>query len=234
MTAPTTRITIFHKLNPSNSCPVSGAALALLCSRGCRFLRCYGYRRVVIHDHAATSLAEYLGAIILIRSGEGGAVVVINATAATAATPQIAVGYDAARLLGCSPDALAGLGREGYIMAAALPAGPGSLALSGGRGALRGTLYAVTEFLETIGVEFLAADATVLPKELPQSLPPLRARFVPKLEYRQVYGYQFLTSQEFNVHLRTNKAHFNIPAPTLDEAHGGVYPIYRPCGSGSS
>ena len=44
--------------------------------------------------------------------------------------------------------------------------------------------------------------------------------------YRQVYGFQFLTSQDFNVHLRTNKAHFNQPAPMLDAAHGGVYPIY--------
>jgi len=34
----------------------------------------------------------------------------VNATVATAATPQIAVGYDAARLLGCSADALAGPG----------------------------------------------------------------------------------------------------------------------------
>jgi len=59
---------------------------------------------------AASSLAEYLNAIILIRSGHGDAVIVVNATVATAATPQIAVGYDAARLLGCSADALAGPG----------------------------------------------------------------------------------------------------------------------------
>ena len=47
-------LTTFHKSHPSNSCPVSGAALALLCSRGCRFLRCYGYRRVILDDHLRT------------------------------------------------------------------------------------------------------------------------------------------------------------------------------------
>ena len=33
---------------------VSGATLALLCSRGCRFLRCSGYRRVTLDDHLRT------------------------------------------------------------------------------------------------------------------------------------------------------------------------------------
>ena len=52
-------LTTFHKSHPSNSCPVFGAALAPLCSRGRRFLRCYavrcGYlRRVVLGDHLRT------------------------------------------------------------------------------------------------------------------------------------------------------------------------------------
>ena len=42
------------KLDPSNSCPVSALTHGPLCGPGCRFLRCYGYRRVFIHDHLGT------------------------------------------------------------------------------------------------------------------------------------------------------------------------------------
>ena len=167
--------------------------------------------------HAASQLAQFIGSI-----AGGEAVPVVNATASAAAQPQLAVGYHASRLLGVPAAALAGLGREGYVMR---PIGP-SLALSGGPGAPRGTLYAVVEFLEALNVSFLAFDATVLPKQLPPALPQLRPRFVPPLEYRQTYGFQFLLSADFAVHLRTNKAHFNNPAPELDAAHGGVYPVY--------
>jgi hypothetical protein len=101
-----------------------------------------------------------------------------------------------------------------------------SLALSGGPGAPRGTLYAVNEFLEALGVQFLAANVTVLPAVLPKSMPSLRPRYVPQLEYRQTYSYQMIAAPDFNVHLRLNKGHFNDPAPELDAAHGGVYPVY--------
>ena len=37
-----------------DSCPVSGATHGPLCGLCCRFLRCYGYRRVFIHDHLGT------------------------------------------------------------------------------------------------------------------------------------------------------------------------------------
>ena len=47
-------LTIFHKLNPSNSCPVSALTHGPLCGPGCRFLRCYGYRRVILDDHLRT------------------------------------------------------------------------------------------------------------------------------------------------------------------------------------
>ena len=149
---------------------------------------------------------------------------VLNATRDTAKTPQLAVGYGAARLLGVPAASLAGLGREGYILQSA--AAGASLALSGGQGAPRGTLYAVNEFLEGIGVQFLTADATLLPAQLPPALPALRQSYTPTFEYRQTFGFQFLTSQDFNVHLRTNRAHFNNPVPMLDAKHGGSYPIF--------
>ena len=170
---------------------------------------------------AANELVRALRSII----GPGAAVPpVTNATLATAKTPQLAVGYGAARLLGVPAASLAGLGREGYILQSA--AAGASLALSGGQGAPRGTLYAVNEFLEGIGVQFLTADATLLPAQLPPALPALRQSYTPTFEYRQTFGFQFLTSQDFNVHLRTNRAHFNNPVPMLDAKHGGSYPIF--------
>jgi hypothetical protein len=136
--------------------------------------------------HAAQTLADYLSSIILIHTGDQDAVVVVSASAATASRPQLALGYAAARLLGAPAAAFDGLGREGYIMYdVSAGTSAASLALSGGPGAPRGTLYAVDEFLEAVGVEFLAADVTLLPEQLPPSLPKLRPRYVPKLEYRQ-------------------------------------------------
>ena len=43
-----------YKSNPSNSCPASALTHGPLCGPGCRFLRCYGYRRVILDDHLQT------------------------------------------------------------------------------------------------------------------------------------------------------------------------------------
>lgn len=167
--------------------------------------------------YAAEQLVHYL------RSIEA-QVSLVNATSQLATTPQLAVGYGAARLVGVHAASMTGLGREGYVLQ---PMRSGtSLALSGGPGAPRGTLYAVNEFLEALGVQFLAANVTVLPSALPTRMPTLRPRYIPQLEYRQTYGYQMIDAPDFNVHLRLNKGHFNDPTPELDEAHGGVYPVY--------
>jgi len=65
---------------------------------------------------------------------------------------QLAVGYEAATALGVNPSALASLGLEGYLVQAGVgPVPQGSAALSGGPQAPRGALYAVNEFLESIG-----------------------------------------------------------------------------------
>ena len=177
--------------------------------------------------HAAAELAHYLEAIT------AKPVLAINATRSTANTPQLAVGYEAARLLGVSASALTSLGREGYVLH---PSGA-SLALSGGEGAPRGTLYAVNEFLEALGVQFLAIDVTTLPPKLPTQLPVLRPHFVPPLQYRQTYSFQFRgtplgvrLSADLNLHMRTNKANLNWGGPAassiLDAAHGGTFPTY--------
>ena len=103
------------------------------------------------------------------------------ATAARRATPQIAVGYDASILLGVTPKTLAGLGHEGVLASTNLSEGvpAGSVAVSGGKGAPRGALYAMVEFLELLGVQFLdrLPGGTKLPAALPAALP---ARLSPR------------------------------------------------------
>ena len=144
--------------------------------------------------HAASDLAATLNNI----SGAARAFRVVAATRQRAiTTPQIAVGFGAATVLGVPPPDLKGLGLEGFvarIFTGTSYAPAGSVALSGGFGAPRGVLYAVNDFLQALGVHRLAQDTTVLPAALPVALPPLRqTAFIPKLEYRQQY--EFATNQ---------------------------------------
>ena len=130
-----------------------------------------------------------------------------------ATSPRIAVGHGAAVHLGVRGETLGGLGAEGVLATTNASHGvpPGSVALTGGLAAPRGALYAVDEFLEAIGVRFLSRHATLRPPSLPAAIPAtLDVRYIPQLEYRQVFQYQFrgndTGTQAFNVHRRLNKA----------------------------
>eukprot|EP01047_Picozoa_sp_COSAG01_P013572 COSAG01_NODE_641_length_14573_cov_17.634637_5_plen_296_part_00 len=177
---------------------------------------------------AATELAGYLNNISASSS-----FVVQPATAARKATPQIAVGYDAAILLGVHPDELASLGLEGILASTNLSRGvpTGSAALTGSKGAPRGALYAVVELLEAMGVQFLdrLPGGTQLPASLPAALPSLDRSFIPPLEYRQQYqfgcnnygvagtgapGGVGNATMDWNVHRRLNKASLSGESPT--------------------
>jgi hypothetical protein len=119
---------------------------------------------------AAESLAAFLNRISGAASFE-----VWPADAAIKGTPQIAVGFGAAMLLGVHHAAVEGLGLEGVLATTDSSQGvpPGSAALTGGEGAPRGALYAVDEFLERLGVQFLdrLPGGTRLPAALPDALP---------------------------------------------------------------
>jgi hypothetical protein len=156
--------------------------------------------------HAAAELAQMLGAIA------GSTIfLVVSPTSSSSsmelAAPQIAVGSDAATRLGLAPAKLAGLGREGFVASTLQADGvpKGSLALSGGIGAPRGTLYAVNYFLEELGVQFLAQDTTIKPPSLPAALPILNRSFTPTMEYRLQFEYPLMqttnASLDLNVHL---------------------------------
>ena len=95
--------------------------------------------------------------------------------------PFLAVGPGAAHAL-CGMDlaGLDGLGLEGLLLGSG---GDGCAFATGSTGAPRGTLYAVSELLEIIGVRFLHPEETLLPSNA--TMPPsLVHRYVPRFEYR--------------------------------------------------
>jgi hypothetical protein len=192
----------------------------------------------VPEQRAAADLAGHLNKI-----SASSTFTVQPATAARKSTPQIAVGYDAAILLGVHPEELASLGLEGILASTNLSRGipAGSAALTGSKGAPRGALYAVVELLEAMGVRFLdrLPGGTQLPAALPAALlPTLDRSFIPPLEYRQQYqfgcdnyggtgkgapGGVGNTTMDWNVHRRLNKATLSGESPTAAFGSSVVY-----------
>lgn len=188
-------------------------------------------------QRAAQELAVYLNNISATPRYH-----VTTASAATKATPQFAVGYGAAVQLGVRPAFVAELGLEGLFVSTNLSKGvpAGSIALTGSRGAPRGALYAVVEFLQALGVRFLdrLPGGTKLPAKLPSSLPMLDKNFVPSLEYRQQYQFGCNNyggsspgapggvgneTMDWNVHRRLNKVTLSGQSPTPEFGSSVVY-----------
>ena len=201
-----------------------------------------GANASVPEQRAAQELASYLNNISATPGFRTQA-----ASAATKATPQFAVGYDAALLVGVAPAVLAELGMEGLLVSTNASKGvpAGSIVLSGSNGAPRGALYAVVEFLQTLGVRFLdrLPGGTILPASLPTALPALDKLFVPSLEYRQQYQFGCNNyggagpgapggvgneTMDWNVHRRLNKATLSGQSPTA--AYGGSVVYASPPG----
>lgn len=179
--------------------------------------------------HAAAELVQMLANI----SASPRAFAVAESSAAGGGA-QIAVGWGAATKLGVPAQLLGGLGREGYLASSqpsdGVPAG--SVALSGGPGAPRGTLYAVNAFMEAIGVTFLAQDTTLLPASLPP-LPALNtSSFVPRMEYRDQFEFPLMektnASLDLNVHLglTINSDHPERGAQTIYAPPSDVHTSY--------
>jgi hypothetical protein len=147
-----------------------------------------------------------------------------NATAATAAQPQLAVGFGAACALGVPATVMAGLGEEGFVVSSVHKGLTSAQAvLTGGEGAPRGTIYAVDACLEALGAKFLAWDVTVLPSSLPPNLPGWDMRELPAMQMRQAYNWETQVAADFDTHARLNKAvpHSDSWLPEiLDQAHG--------------
>lgn len=188
-------------------------------------------------QRAAQELAGYLNNI-----SSTPAYHVRTASTSTNAIPQFSVGYGAAVLLGVHPALLTDLGQEGLFVSTNLSKGvpAGSIALTGSSGASRGALYAVVEFLQTLGVRFLdrLPGGTKRPSSLPSSLPALDISFVPPLEYRQQYQFGCNNyggadpgapggignqTMDWNVHRRLNKATLSGESPTAGFGGSVVY-----------
>lgn len=144
--------------------------------------------------------------------------------------PQLAVGYEAATMLGVNPSVLAPLGLEGYVVLAGTGGGgvpQGSVALTGSAKAPRGALYAVNQFLEALGVRFVSEDSTFLPSQSSVPLPSINISSIPPLEYREVYGWQQQFDQNWSMHRRINHM---LSGAVLDPAHGGQVVYATPPG----
>ena len=97
----------------------------------------------------------------------------------------VAVGPTAAMWCGLSASVLPELGLEGVHVAGGGKTGlaKGCVVATGSVGAPRGTLYAVSELMEQLGVRFLHEEETLLPANAAMPSELMR-RFIPPLEYR--------------------------------------------------
>lgn len=207
----------------------SGAAAAAAAQTGAAVTAASFPTTIAVDEHsslpersAAAALARYLHNI------SGLNFTVVDHLSLAAETPQIAVGAAAASTIGVPASRLAGLGREGFVITTQNLHPAGSLALSGGPLAPRGALYAVDDYLRSLGVEFLAQDTTVLPDSLPSAVAAVDKTFIPPLEYRAQLMYSMMggtdsaptSGEDLDVHLG---ATINADSPAR-----GAAAIYAP------
>lgn len=160
--------------------------------------------------HAAEELAAFLKQI-------SGAEFIVTGFTEAAGRPQIAVGPVAALAAGMGEKSLEGLGDEGILIRTLPP----HLVLTGGRGAARGTLYAVYAFLEEmLGCRWWTPKASRIPKAEKITLAALDRRYIPPLEYREIYYFDALDG-DWSARNRLN-GNFN----RLAEAQGGHH-LYK-------
>ncbi|MHB9109366.1 MAG: DUF4838 domain-containing protein [Armatimonadota bacterium] len=133
--------------------------------------------------------------------------------------PQIAVGYHAARGVGVSASTFNGLGEEGII----IRSNGQHLALTGGEGAKRGTLYAVFTFLEEVlGCRWWTPDAADIPRRETLDIPQVARWYVPPFEYRE-QCYKHTQDLRWTVRNRFN-ANQGLEVPTA----WGCRHVYKP------
>jgi hypothetical protein len=130
-------------------------------------------------QHAAQELAQYLKEVT-------GAEFAIVAPEDRGDRPTIAVGPGAVHSV--APELkLDGLGQDGMVVRTSAP----HLILTGGSGAVRGTLYAVYTFLEdSVGCRWWTAKVSTIPQRSPLVVPVIDTCYAPCFEYREPYSFQ--------------------------------------------
>ena len=115
----------------------------------------------------------------------------------------VCVGYGAATSASCGLRAtkLRDLGNESFVVSSNSSTGvkPGFIAISGGQGSLRGTLYATNHYLRHLGFRFFAPNATSIPS--PAAIARAAAAavdltFVPRMELRTLESYETNGNQQ--------------------------------------
>ena len=170
-----------------------------------------------------------------------------NATASavpiltSSTAPHFAVGWGAAMAVGAmgwngtapsSADPFALLGNDSFSILSVTCQQPqphgcnlpvphasvaGSIAVSGCRGCVRGTLYGVYELLRRVGVKFLAPDETLYPPTPLRDLPVLNLTFTPSFEYRDILGWPVMNSKPFAAQMGLNgPSVWDVPDPSFE------------------
>jgi len=125
--------------------------------------------------HAADELAEHLRLIT-------GARFRIATPSAAAGTPCLAVGPGAAVAAGLPESAFRGLGDEGLVVRSVRR----NIVFTGAPGSSRGTLYAVSVFLEEeLGCRWWTPQASTIPRHDRLDVPTQQRRVIPRFEYRE-------------------------------------------------
>lgn len=153
-------------------------------------------------QHAAAELAHFLKLI-------SGATYEVTSDAPPDRTC-LFVGKQAARLAS-EEISTEGLGKDGIL----LQSTDRGLVLTGDTG--RGTLYAVYTFLEDqLGCRWWSSQASTIPKQPGLTIKRMNLRFVPTLEYREVYWTDAIRSGDWSAR---NKCNGN--GHRLEAKHGG-------------
>ena len=151
--------------------------------------------------HAAEELAAFLGQVT------GGTFDIVSS--AEPGAPRILVGPDAA-CLADTAFSIDALGQEGIVIRTV----GSDLILAGGRP--RGTLYAVTTFLQDhVGCRWWMSAAATIPSKPTLEVGPLDVRYVPVLEYREPFWFDAFDGDWAARNRCNGHAH------RLEEKHGG-------------
>ena len=109
----------------------------------------------------------------------------------------LCVGYSAATSASCGLRGaeLHGLGNESFVVSSNSSGGvkPGFVAISGGNGSQRGTLYATNHYMRHLGFRFFAPNATSVPSPAViarAAAAPVGITFVPTMELRTLESYE--------------------------------------------
>jgi len=89
----------------------------------------------------------------------------------------------------------------------------------------RGTLYAVYEYLESLGAKFLSPDETIIPQKATIGFPKSDKQYVPQLYYRELTYFRVLRKNpEFCARLHVNGGYNPTPVE-----YGGNYSLIGFC-----